>query len=123
VLVAMAVLAVCSVVLLVVAGTSVPPALWVAAALAGSSAVAWNGVAMGAVVRFAPPSRTALVSGRVQAAFFLGLCAGPAVFGALVDNSGGYGAGWAWTALCFASAAVAPRMLRCSRPLDGASSR
>jgi MFS family permease len=124
VLMAMGVLAVCSAGLLVLAGVTTPLVLWLAAALAGSTAVAWNGVAMGAVVRFAAPARTALVSGQVQAAFFLGLCVGPPVFGALVDASGHYAAGWAWSALCFGGAAAVLSPIKFTRPaLDDVSTK
>lgn len=89
-----------------------PVVLWAGTLLVGVSAAAWNGVVMLMVIRDLPAERTAVVSGRVQAAFFVGLCVSPPLFGVLVDRYGGYGAGWGWSGLCFLAAGVAALLTR-----------
>lgn len=69
--------------------------LWVAVVLLGSSAVAWNTVAMFTVVRVLGSSAAGANSGVIQLAFFSGFAIGPILFGLLTDVSGGYDLGWA----------------------------
>jgi MFS family permease len=82
-----------------------PVLLWLGAVVVGLSGSAWNGVVMLTVINGVPADRTAVASGQVQAAFFLGLCLSPPIFGLLVDRFDSYQAGWGWTAACFAAAA------------------
>jgi predicted MFS family arabinose efflux permease len=107
----MAVSAVVATGLVALAQVAGPGLLWLAAAIAGLSGAAWNGVVMLLVILDAPPDRTAIASGQVQAAFFFGLCASPPIFGLLVDRFDSYPVGWAWTAACFAAAALIPGLL------------
>lgn len=86
--------------------------LWAGTLCVGVSAAAWNGVMMLMVIRDLPAERTAVVSGQVQAAFFVGLCAGPPLFGALVDRFDSYAVGWGWSALCFVAASAAAVVTR-----------
>lgn len=92
------------------------PLVWPAALGIGLSAAAWNSVVMLGLVRERlGPKSLGQASGRIQGAFFIGLAAGPPVFGLAVDSTGGnYTSGWAWTAFSFAAALIAvlrlPRM-------------
>ena len=106
VLLVIAALSVTAVCVLATASTVGAPMLWVAAMLLGASATAWNSVVMLAVIRELPATAVARASARVQAAFFTGLALSPAVFGWLVDATGGYLAGWALTGTCFAAAGL-----------------
>jgi predicted MFS family arabinose efflux permease len=85
-------------------------ASWTAVVLIGGSAVAWNSVAMFAVLRELGVRAAGANSGIVQLAFFSGFALGPVVFGALSDLSGGFGAGMVAVGACFVGAtAVASR--------------
>lgn len=81
-------------------------AAWTAALVLGASAVAWNAVAMFAVVRVLGTKGAGVNSGFVQLAFFSGFAIGPLLFGLLADASGGYSVGWAAIFSSFALATV-----------------
>ena len=68
--------------------------LWAAVVLLGSSAVAWNTVAMFTVIRVLGAGAAGANSGVIQLAFFSGFAIGPIVFGLLIDASGSYDLGW-----------------------------
>lgn len=80
--------------------------LWVGAVGAGSSAAAWNGVGMLAVIRQAGPRGAGQASGVVLTAFYVGLLVMPIGFGAIVDTTGAYVSAWGLTAGCFTLALV-----------------
>ncbi len=80
--------------------------LWIAVVLLGSSAVAWNTVAMFTVVRVLGAGAAGANSGVIQLAFFSGFAIGPILFGVATDASGGYDLGWAAIMLAFALATL-----------------
>ncbi|MFP8906848.1 MFS transporter [Streptomyces atacamensis] len=107
--------AACFVVLMPAAG-ALTPLVWIGAVGLGGSAVAANAVSMVAVVRSPRFGPTGHASALVSAGFFGGFAAGPLAFGALVDGTGGYGAGWTMVGAAFlASVLCAVRMRGAAR--------
>ena len=90
---------------LVAASALWAPLVWPAALGLGGTAVAANAVSMVAVVRSPAFGATGHASALVSMGFFGGFVVGPLAFGALVDLTDGYPAGWALVALAFLSAA------------------
>lgn len=91
------------------AGTSL---LWLGVVLLGGSAMAWNAVAMLAVVKYPGHRGTGWASGMVGTGFFAGFILSPPAFGVVVDHTGTYHTAWlmvAAMALCAAAVAVAWR--------------
>ena len=80
-------------------------AAWSAAAvltvcvLYGATAVGWNGVFLAEVARLAPEGRVAFLTGGTQFFTFAGVLVGPPLFGAIVSQTGSYGAGFVATAV------------------------
>lgn len=73
----------------------VGPWLLLAGALAfGATAAAWNAVGNLVLVRSLPAAVAGRMAGVLQGGFYTGLAAGPLCFGALVDLTGSYAAGW-----------------------------
>lgn len=97
-----------------------PWASWTAVVLIGGSAVAWNSVAMFAVVRELGTRAAGANSGLIQLAFFSGFAIGPVAFGVLSDLSGGFGAGMVAIGCCFVGATAVA--LRWTRQAQAASS-
>jgi predicted MFS family arabinose efflux permease len=60
----------------------------------GATATAWNAVGNLILIRELPASVAGRMAGVLQAGFYGGFAAGPACFGALVDWTRSYGAGW-----------------------------
>jgi predicted MFS family arabinose efflux permease len=79
--------------------------VWVGVLGTGGFAVASNALSMLAVVASSTPQRTGRDSALVSAGFFGGFAVGPALFGLLVEVTGGYPAAWALVAVEFAAAA------------------
>lgn len=104
-----AIVAVLGVVLLTATGN--PEVAWVGALILGSSAAAWNGVVMLAVLRTTPGRNTGHATGVVLAGFFLGLGLAPPLFGALVDHSHSYALGWLLTGCCFGLAGCVSQVM------------
>lgn len=93
---------------LAMAGPGAGVALWIGAALFGSSVLGFNAVAMTVVVRRVPSERAGSASGALATAMFAGFALGPLAFGALADMTGGYRTGWlACLGACVAAAVVA----------------
>lgn len=69
--------------------------VWIGGVLLAASLIAWNGAGMLAVISLVPPSHVGTFSGQVQLGFFAGLAVSPIWFGALIDHTGRYAAGWA----------------------------
>lgn len=67
------------------------PAVILASALFGASAVGWNGVYLAEVARLAPPGQAGAVTGGTQFLTFIGALTAPPLFGFLVGLAGGYG--------------------------------
>jgi len=67
------------------------PAVILASALFGASAVGWNGVYLAEVARLAPPGQVGAVTGGTQFLTFIGALTAPPVFGFVVGLAGGYG--------------------------------
>jgi predicted MFS family arabinose efflux permease len=88
-------------------------AIWVGTGLIGLTGAAWNGLLMLIIVNRTGPLRLPTVSGRVQSAFFFGLCSGPPAFGLLVDRTGNYS--WSWLGVAAAFGIALLSMLRPSR--------
>lgn len=97
-----------------------PWASWSAVVLIGGSAVAWNSVAMFAIIRELGTQAAGANSGLIQLAFFSGFAIGPVAFGALSDLSGGFGAGMVAIGCCFLGATMVA--LRWTRQAHAASS-
>lgn len=105
----LAIIAVVSVIgggLLIVADLTTPVLVWVAAAVIGASAAAWNSVGMLAIVRDAPLGVAGRASGVVLLGFYGGYLAGPSAFGAIVDATEDYASGWLFVAIAFVVAAI-----------------
>ncbi len=96
-------LAVAAAVVLATAESWGEPALWVAAAVTGFSASAWNSVGMLAVIQQSPVATAGRASGVVLAGFLTGLGAGAPLFGWWVDQAGGYRTGWLVVGVLFAA--------------------
>lgn len=81
------------------------------AAVLGSVAMSWNGLLFAEVVRAAGSRNAATATGAVSFVTFVGLAAGPALFGGLLELGWGYPAGFLALAglVAAAGAAVMPR--------------
>lgn len=89
--------------LLMAASDLVPPLVWLAAAVTGLSASAWNSVGMLAVMFMVSPTSTGRASGVVLFGFLAGLGLGAPLFGWSVDALGTYLPGWLAAAALFAT--------------------
>lgn len=69
--------------------------VWIGALLLGSSAVAWNAVAMLLILKRLGYGIAGRVSARVSLAFYGGFVLSPIGFGLIVDRSNNYSFGWA----------------------------
>jgi predicted MFS family arabinose efflux permease len=87
--------------------------LLVGALVFGATATAWNAVGNLVLVRELPAAVAGRMAGILQAGFFTGFAIGPACFGALVDATGSYGAGWS---VAMAALAAAGGLLAVWRP-------
>lgn len=91
----------------------VGPWLLLVGALAfGATAAAWNAVGNLVLIRALPARVAGRMAGILQGGFYAGFAAGPVCFGALVDLTSSYAAGWA-TAM--ATLALAAGLLGVSR--------
>jgi len=68
--------------------------LWAGAGLAGGSFLAWNTIAMVAIVERIGPEAAGSASGDVTSGYLIGWSVTPWIFGLVVDTTGTYG--WAW---------------------------
>ena len=75
------------------------PALLAACALFGAAAIGWNGVQLAQVARLAPPGKVGLATGGSLFFAYLGVMAGPPLFGAIVGAGFGYPAAYLLAAL------------------------
>lgn len=80
--------------------------IWVGVALTGVTIGTWNVIAQLTVVREVPSTHAATATGSVHAAFAIGLAAGPAAFGVIVEFSGSFLLGWSSTATTCAIALI-----------------
>lgn len=86
-------------------------AMFIAVALLGGGAVAWNAVGMLAVMDFAPEGGVGKGTGFVLLGFLTGLALGPPLMGLSVDRLGSYTPGWvAVAALLVVSAMISFRV-------------
>lgn len=83
-----------------------PPLFWLAAIAIGAGMLGWTPIAMLAAIRLVEPAQAGQASGVVVAGFYTGLMLGPALFGRIVDASGGYASAWLATGGGFVAAAV-----------------
>jgi cyanate permease len=82
------------------------PWLLLAGAVAfGATATAWNAVGNLILVRELPASVAGRMAGVLQGGFYAGFATGPACFGALVDLTRSYAAGWSLVIVVLALAA------------------
>ena len=102
-LVVQALLAVVSVGLILTAASNAA-LVWTAVLLAGASVLAWNAVAMLAVILHSRPEHTGRASGLVVGGFMAGMTASPVAFGYSVDVTAGYTVGWAGAGVCCVAA-------------------
>jgi MFS family permease len=87
--------------LLLLAGAHVGAwAVWVGVVGFGSSAMGANAVVMLAVIRGARAGATGRATGVVGLGLYLGFMTGPVVFGALADATAAYNASWAFLVGC-----------------------
>jgi MFS family permease len=108
--------------LLLLAPTLGPAAMWIAVAISGLTVQGWNGVGMMTVVHLSAFSTIGATSGTVLFPFFAGLAVGPTVFGAVVDRVGDFAVGWGMQAVVLVAALFAAAALYRSieRSLAGA---
>ena len=97
-----AVLAVATGAVLVLAEQLGPWSLWLAASLTGLSGSAWNAVGMLAIIQMLPTSLAGRGSGVVLFGFLGGLAMGAPLVGWSVDTLGAYTPGWTAITLLFA---------------------
>ena len=71
----------------------------------GATATAWNAVGNLILVRELPGSVAGRMAGVLQGGFYAGFATGPACFGALVDLTSSYAAGWSMVIVVMALAA------------------
>jgi MFS family permease len=97
--------------------------VYAGAALMGLTGAAWNGLLMTFVMDSAEAHVSGRAAGRVQSAFFGGLCLSPLVFGLVSDATGSFAYVWLGTAAVYVTAVVAARTCltsRASTPRDPA---
>ena len=85
--------------------------IYVGSILMGLTGAAWNGLVMTLVIAAAEPSKAGKASGRVQSAFFAGLCISPLSFGFVVDRTGSYVLAWVSTGVVYVLATITARMV------------
>jgi MFS family permease len=95
--------------------------LWVGAVIFGVAGIAANVVVMLTLIRTTPLHLLGQASGALSTGLYLGFAIGPVSFGALVDQFGGYGLGWAVVTAAYVAAALLVAIG--GRRLDGESSR
>lgn len=78
--------------------------LWMGGALFGVSTSAWNAVAALTIVRDVKAGMTGRSSGLVLLGFYIGFIFAPVIFGASVDATGAYTAGWILVVLSYIGA-------------------
>ena len=83
-----------------------PWLIWVAAILFGLTAVTWNAIGMLAIVAEVGTHSAGRASGLVQAGFYAGFVATPALFGYSVDRTKEWSWGWWGVVALFAGATV-----------------
>jgi sugar phosphate permease len=79
---------------LVAAETLGAALFWLAAIAIGAGMLGWTPIAMLAAIRLAEPVQAGRASGVVVAGFYSGVMIGPALFGHIVDATGGYASAW-----------------------------
>lgn len=94
---------------IIAAGQGASPLIYLGTGLMGLTGAAWNGLVMTLVVTSTDPVHAGRASGRVQAAFFSGLCISPLAFGLVVDLLGSYFYAWIWTAIVYVLALIVAR--------------
>jgi predicted MFS family arabinose efflux permease len=87
--------------LLMAAAQVAPPLIWLAAAITGLSASAWNSVGMLAIIFLVPATTAGRASGVVLFGFLAGLGLGAPIFGWSVDALGTYFPGWLAASVLF----------------------
>jgi MFS family permease len=96
--------------------------LWVGAAVFGTTAMGWNGVAMLVAMTAVSRERAGWATGRVILWFYLGLVLSPVPFGLLADRTGSYVIGWIGVGTAFAAASwVVGRSARRQRRMETAA--
>lgn len=78
--------------------------LWVSIVALGITAVAWNAVAMVAIIRVVEVEEAGRASGVVLTGFYIGLLVGPLSTGVVLDLAGSYNYAWTLIAGMFLSA-------------------
>ncbi|MDX3908061.1 MAG: MFS transporter [Pigmentiphaga sp.] len=89
----------CSIVATLMPATISARALLVLLGAFGAAAIGWNGVYLAELARRAPQGMAGTITGGASAITFLGVVAGPPLFGLVSDLSGSYRAGFAMLAL------------------------
>jgi predicted MFS family arabinose efflux permease len=95
--------------LLGLAGAGLPALVYGGAALMGLTGAAWNGLLMTFVMDSAEASVSGRASGRVQSAFFGGLCLSPLIFGVVSDRTGSFAYVWVGTVVIYGLALLTAR--------------
>lgn len=84
--------------------------LWPAATVLGATLMAWNAVANLAAISLNAIHDAGKASGYINMGFMAGSAIGPTAFGALVDHTGSYSAGWfSLSAICIVAAVLMAR--------------
>ena len=69
-------------------------AIFLVSVFYGATAIGWNGVYLSEVARLAPPGLAGIATGGTLFFTFLGVVIGPPIFGAIVEISGSFQAGF-----------------------------
>ena len=93
------------------------PAVILASAMFGASAVGWNGVFLAEVARLAPSGQVGAVTGGTQFFTFIGALTAPPLFGLAVGLVGGYGK--AYFLSCLLPGLAGAYLLAHARPSRG----
>lgn len=93
------------------AGFDLPYLVFPGAVVMGLTGAGWNGLVMTFVINSSSAASSGRAAGRVQAAFFGGLCVTPLLFGHIVDQTGSFVYAWIGTAAIYVVAAVTSQTL------------
>lgn len=96
---------------MVMLATGLTPLAYAGATLMGLTGAAWNGLVMSFVIDSVKPEHSGRAAGRVQSAFFAGLCVGPMPFGLIIDQTGSFIQAWAIATVVYIAAITVTQTL------------
>lgn len=98
--------------ILILLAAAIPVLAWVAVLLLGTCVLSWSALFAVAVSSLAGEARPATATGLAYVGFYAGLAVSPPLFGAIVDETGGFTAAWLMTSTCFLAAAYSSVKVR-----------